>query len=624
MAPYFQPQFDRLNSIMKHSLALLALFTTFLTQALTAQPEPSPFSPPPKPEVTTLESKITAVTVYADRARVTREVTIALPQKSNRFSFSKLPSWIDEGSVRVSLKAADGAKGEVLDVQVRRTYLTAASDEEVRKAQDAVQEIADQLSELSDQGKVIEQRRKHLESIRVFSLDKLPKDAATREVKVAEYTDFLTFLETSLTKLNADRRVLEIKRRDLQPEQNARQKRLSELNSRARLEERSVEVALRGQGQATVVLTYLLAGASWEPAHELRADEKGGKVNISSHAVVRQSTGEDWGVAKLSFSTQNLSRTARIPELDTLLVGQGAKAPVQIFQQQEDTYQQAFGNYKSQNRLWFNNNPIANKQIAIRNLDFNDAIQQKAVRTFAKLSERATTAHFHALADKAVPTDGQPVRLPIGELSLTRTERIVAAPEASLNAARVFALNNKNGQALLPGKVTLYLGPNFLGSTSIDFVGPGEEFSLYAGVEDQVKVSRVLDRSKSEKRKTSFSSKTELQASWIIEVENLADVVKSIRLADRIPVSQTEEVRVRSVKISPKITPDEKGLFSWDLALAPKQKRMLTVEYVVQYPSNYTSRRQTLSPNSNFQQEAPNPAPMDSLRLQIRSLESKF
>ncbi|MBT7740612.1 MAG: mucoidy inhibitor MuiA family protein, partial [Opitutae bacterium] len=229
-----------------------------------------------KAKVKALSSKITEVTVYADRARVTREVTLELPAQTDRFSFAKLPSWIDEGSVRVSLKAATGAKGEVLDVQIRRTYLTAASDEEVRKAQDAVQEISDQVNELSDKQKVIDQRRKHLESIRVFSLDKLPKDAAAREVKVAEYVEFLAFLETSLTKLNADRRALEKQRREIQPEQNALQKRLSELNSKAQLEERAVEVALRGQGQATVVLTYLLAGASWEPAHELRADEKGG------------------------------------------------------------------------------------------------------------------------------------------------------------------------------------------------------------------------------------------------------------------------------------------------------------------------------------------------------------
>jgi uncharacterized protein (TIGR02231 family) len=585
-----------------------------------------------KDKIQNLESEITAVTVYADRARVTREAMITLPAESTLFSFTKLPSWIDEGSVRVSLKPKTSAKGEVLDVQVRRTYLTAASDEEVRKAQDAVQEISDKMTELSDKQKVLDQRRKHLESIRVFSLEKLPKDAATREVKVEEYASFLNFLEQSLDKLNEDRRLLEKQRREIQPEQNVRQKKLSELNSRAQLEERSVEVTLRGQGQSIVVLTYLLAGASWEPAHELRTNKGGGNVSILSYAVVRQSTGEDWGAAKLSFSTQNLSRTARIPELDTLLVGQGSKAPVQILQQQEDTYQNALGNYRSQNRLWFDNNIIANKQIAIRNLDFNDAIQQKAVRAFAKLSERATTAHFPALAEKAVPTDGQPVRLPIGELSLSRTERIVAAPEASLNAARVFELNNQNGQALLPGKVTLYLGNDFLGSTAIDFVGPGEGFSLYAGVEDQVKVSRVLDRSKSEKRKTSFSSKTELQAAWIIEVENLADAVKKVRLADRIPVSQTDDVKVRSVKISPKITPDEKGLFSWDLELAPKEKRTLAVEYIVQYPTEYTQSsflkgkgRSQLQNNSDpFGSGQMDEFEMNSLQIQLKSLEKQF
>ena len=161
-------------------------------------------------------------------------------------------------------------------------------------------------------------------------------------------------------------------------------------------------------------------------------------------------------------------------------------------------------------------------------------------------------------------------------------------------------------------------------------MGPGEEFSLYAGVEDQVKVSRVLDRSKSEKRKTSFSSKTELQAAWIIEVENLSSVAKNVRLADRIPISQTDEVKVRSVKISPKVSPDEKGLFSWDLTLAPREKRTLTVEYIVQYPSNYTQRSffkgkgRPQFQNNSFLPNQSGGMEMNSLQIQLKSLESKF
>ena len=228
--------------MQKHLLPLIA--SIILSQGIGAQEANE------KAKVKALDSKITEVTVYADRDRVTREVTLALPEQTSRYSFAKLPSWIDEGSVRVSLKAAEGAKGEVLDVQVRRTYLTAASDEEVRKAQEAVQEITDKVNELSDKQNVIDQRRKHLESIRVFSLDKLPKDAAAREVKVAEYVDFLEFLETSLNKLNTDRRSLEKERREIQPDQNARQKRLGELNSRAQLEERAVEIMVTIEEEA--------------------------------------------------------------------------------------------------------------------------------------------------------------------------------------------------------------------------------------------------------------------------------------------------------------------------------------------------------------------------------------
>ncbi len=66
----------------------------------------------PEKELTqSLSSKVTEVTVYADRARVTRESVVDLPPKLKRVSFSKLPSWIDEGSVRVSLRLEGAAKG---------------------------------------------------------------------------------------------------------------------------------------------------------------------------------------------------------------------------------------------------------------------------------------------------------------------------------------------------------------------------------------------------------------------------------------------------------------------------------------------------------------------------------
>src|SRR5690349_1154289 len=77
-------------------------------------------------EAIALKSKISEVTVYADRARVTRLSSASLRAGVVRFAFPKLPGWLDEGSVRVSLNPA--AAGEVLDVQVDKTFLARPED----------------------------------------------------------------------------------------------------------------------------------------------------------------------------------------------------------------------------------------------------------------------------------------------------------------------------------------------------------------------------------------------------------------------------------------------------------------------------------------------------------------
>src|SRR5439155_534997 len=68
-----------------------------LCAGLLAIPPFSAHSQPATDGVTSVASKISEVTVYADRARVSRSATIALHAGTARFAFSKLPGWIDEG-----------------------------------------------------------------------------------------------------------------------------------------------------------------------------------------------------------------------------------------------------------------------------------------------------------------------------------------------------------------------------------------------------------------------------------------------------------------------------------------------------------------------------------------------
>jgi uncharacterized protein (TIGR02231 family) len=240
---------------------------------------------------------------------------------------------------------------------------------------------------------------------------------------------------------------------------------------------------------------------------------------------------------------------------------------------------------------------------------------KRVERVFAAMQQRGTTAHFPALARQTVRADGGQVRVPIGSADLPAQHRILAAPELSLNAARIVDLTNSTGQPLLPGQVSLFLAGAFLGQTETEFVAPGEGFPLYLGVADQIKLSRTLDKKRS--ALTRGGTKTRMQVSFLVTLQNLDDEAVALQLNDRVPVSEIEEVRVSGVKIQPDGKPDAKGLLHWELSLGPNQTREYRIEYVIEYPANLPAAEAGKS-------SAPLPGRSDQLREQIKSLERLF
>jgi len=564
-------------------------------------------------------STIKEVTVYSDRARVSRFAKVSLKAGPVVCAFQKLPGWIDEESIRVSLAPAGG--GRITDVQARREYLAHAGDEELRKAETAVREIADQLAELDDEAKVLEAQAAQVEATRVFSLEKLPKDAAVREVSVESYGKVVDFVSNSLRKIAAAKRDITAKRRDLQPELAARQRKLNELQRLTQLEQYTVLVTVESAApqEATLVLTYILPGATWEPAHELRAEGRSPKtVHVSSWAVVTQTTGEDWENADITFSTQSPTETIMIPELDALLLDNNG-AVAQLAGQSE-SFQRAEQAYRGGNGLWYGwKNPKADIQNFAANSMKQSDTQSRTVRVFKKLQARGTTAHFPGTVKVAVRSDGSPIRIPIGQVELAATVKIVAAPQASLNAVRTVELANTGKQPLLPGVVSLYHDGAFLGVTDIGFIAEGETFPVFLGVADHVKLSRVLDHKNSSLVR---GSKNRMQVAFETTVENLSDAETTLRLADRIPVSENKEIRVYRVKIAPESEPDSNGLLSWNLTLKPKAKSVFRVEYTIEYPQDYVEQMKLHRSSSSGKNAAPNPAA--DISVQLEKLESSF
>ena len=570
-------------------------------------------------DVNVVASKITAVTVYADRAQVTR-TAVNVPL-GGRLAFEKLPGWIDEGSIRVGLMPPDA--GELVDVQIEKTFLARPEDEEIRKAEQAVVEIRDQLNELDDETAVLDAQARQLDAIRAFSLDKLPKDAAVREIKVEEYGNVVKFIGSSMLDIAKAKRDLEKKRRDLQPEAAARQKKLNDLHLKAQLEQRRVIIATNARpgATATVTLTYMLPGTTWEPVHELRAAADGNSVVVASYAVVTQTTGEDWEGAALTFSTQRPNAMERIPELEALLVESG-RSLAKVVADRGRTFGLALNNYNEQNDAW---NAVSNKlevqSIFAYNVKQQQATQMRVVEEFQKVQERGTTAQFAASAAQTVRTDGRAVRVLIGQTELDAAPRIVAAPIVSLNAVQTADLKNTGNQPLLPGKVLLYSEGTFVGTTVTEFVAPGESFTMFLGVADRIKLSRVLDQKRSSLNWT--GKRKRMLVSFLVTAENLAEDPVTFQLTDRVPVSETEDIRVTGVRIQPEVKPDAKGLLKWEVALPAKEKKEFRIEYTLDYPPDLL-QREAANPGASGGAAAQPQMPVQGLLRDISSLESSL
>ncbi len=596
-------------------------------------------TPPPAQDIATadssantLTSKVTKVTVYSDRARVTRRAQVQLPTEATVFAFRSLPGWVDDGSVQVSVSA-----GVIVDVRVDRRFLSKATDASWQRVEKEHSVLSNQLAALNDEIAVLDAQKAQIESIKAFSVAKITQDTMIGDVSVKSYGDVMGFISASLRETAKARRDVKMQLDELKPKFDASARTVEDAKGLMKLEETTVLVTLQGTtaAPATVEVTYMLPGVTWEPMHELRANTTDAKnVEVVSFAAVTQTSGEDWGGAELSFSTQSTTEAVNIPELDALTLGD-TQTVTRTRTSQASSFTRAQSAFQGQHMLWNKVRQSAAErerenfeQVYQSNIEFLQVVQGRTVSIFESLAKRGTTAHFKAQAAQSVRGDGHPVRLLIGRSVLGFTQKIVAAPEQSLSAAHTLSMLNATGQSLLPGTVALYQDGTFLGMTDIEFVAKGERFSVFLSVADQLKITRQLDRKHSALvRKT----RNQMSVMFVVTVENLSTAETSFRLADRIPVSENKDIRIDKVSITPTTKPDSKGLLHWDLTLKPGEKREFRIGYQVEYPAELvieTNRRQQMekakspSPSSPF---APSPAPRaPRIEDQIKALEDSF
>ena len=268
-------------------------------------------------DVTSVESTISQVTVFASGARV-RRVVMVPGLAPGVVRFVGLPLSVIDDTVRVELDGAatvvnvrTGSEVPARVAEPEQSTEVRAARRRVAVAETEIERITSALASLAETS--------------IVQAD--PADAAP-----APWTEVVT-ARRILTTMRAERDL------KLRHEQASARRELTEASRElelavdrdrrtgsahaAKLHElrKYVELELVAQspGDLTIHLEYQIAAARWAPSYVARLD--GADVQFELRAVVAQDSGEDWTAVALRLSTAEPDRFSQLPELVAQKIG---------------------------------------------------------------------------------------------------------------------------------------------------------------------------------------------------------------------------------------------------------------------------------------------------------------
>ncbi len=526
------------------------------------------------------DSKITAVTVYPGAARVTREAKVNIPTGTHSIVFENIVPVFDDHSLTV---AGEGtAKVRIFGGYVKQEYLKEAADKRVKELQEKIEGLQDQVAIEMARIQAINEQKEVLNSVKLHAAQQLPKDLITKMPTTAELSELIKFVGTSREGLEQTNQDVQLKIRALNRDIEKLNSELSQLNSGGAKLKRSIVVDVEGvsAGSLNLRVSYTVNGAYWSAAYDARAALDKSEVELTAFGAVRQTTGEDWDDVQMTLSTAQPTIGGRMPYVEPWIL----------------TEYQAYPQRARQNVLMKAAMATADSAVQYEAFGVGGAMpasapaEERADMAYANVAQAGISVTYQLARPVSIVSDGTESKFPVGTQTLKANFEYSVYPRSSEFAYLGSRVVNSKDLQLLAGPVNLFLNNEFVGKSSIDSIGPGEEFDLYLGIDENVKVKRQLVEKKVDDTLIGGiqSSNRKIIYKYKLSVENFTAKPTPFKLFESMPVAQTDKIKVKiqDVSIAPtaKDWKDRKGVWLWEFNLAPKQKQEVLYTFIVEHP----------------------------------------
>lgn len=506
-----------------------------------------------------IESKINRVTVFLNRAQVTREVKTRIEAGKTNLILSGLTSQLDQQSIQVS------GKGNfvILGISHNQNYLNEFNvPKGLQVLRDSLEIYKRQLSLEQNQKDILTKEEQLL-------LNNQKIGGNQQNLTVAELKAMADFYRTRLTeigvaKIKSDERVKKINNRV-----NRVTNQINEQNELYSRNTSEIVISVSSEMGTSVELdvNYVVMNAGWYPVYDLRAKDTKSPVQLNYKANVYQNTGEQWNNVKLKLSTANPSLGGLKPELFAWYLD--------------------FNIYKykklSSMGVVYRSAPAPEAKVADAEIAMEEAPAQIS-SDFATTVQTSLNTEFEIGLPYTVLSASKPTLVDVRNHEMKADYEYSVAPKLDQDAFLLARATGWEEFNLLPGEANVFFEGTFVGKSYIDPNNIKDTLSVSLGRDKRIVVKR--EKLKDFTSRKLIGGNQRDSYAWEISVRNTKSELVKITVEDQVPVSQNSQIEVTVSDTGGAKYNKDTGKLVWNMALQPNETKKVVFKYEVKYPKD--------------------------------------
>ena len=499
--------------------------------------------------------KINKVKLYSDRAEVYREINILLNESPSQITIGPLPEKLIPNSFRVYTN--NNSSAQINNFQLERVFESTFISQPIQKQNDLVKEIQKNISMLQDELEVYVDQIQFIESVH----QPLSPTHTGNNPGPDYWESILNFKSEQGRATRELRRNLKIKIETNKDKLENETKKLNTMTADSKKGHyiATLDITSKSTDETKLGIIYQIRNAGWRPTYHLKANTKDNKITLSYFGEIDQNTGEDWKNISLELSTGQPSRGTQPPKLFPWIVD--FPKPIQHARKLRSAPMESM-----EMKAFASNEMAMDTQVKQTGTSYTFQIPEKQTLT-------AGTRKFRALITKKTFES---------DLAYTVIPKI--SQRVFLNAK----LKNTSDFQFLPGQSGIYLDGSFSGRYWMKNTAPGQDLELGLGADDSIHVERKLIK-KEEGGEVFFGQNERARYTFEIKLENFKDQAVKLKLKDQLPLPYHEDIKVKINRIEPKANDtDKQNFLTWNLTLAPGEKKTIILDFQVEYPKGKT------------------------------------